>query len=368
MTAYRTELRPVANEPDVDGEPGELTLLREQLIVGAGITSIPPPEPLITGLLDLDSVAVFYGRPGCGKSFAAIDVAASVASRVSWQHRPTTHGGVLYIAAEGVGGLGVRVRAWQEYHAINARTNGGDSTDTDIDRLTWLPRPVNLLEPRWLDGLIALVAELRPVLVVIDTVARSMIGGDENTSKDMGKVVEAGDRIRRAAGSCVLFVHHSGKDEGRGMRGSNSLEGGCDTAWEITREVQWVTLNCQRQKNHATDEKPITLGMGNIAGSVVLVPDTRRAIDTMHDNLKTTLVALDQSRQVPGPALLCGSSRRSWPRRRSTTTARSSSSWPSSSTSGPTSNPSTSSPRKDAHASLLPSLPSNCHHPPWQQG
>lgn len=289
MTATVPSIIGYDHEPPYQEQPeeaAELTLLREQLIVGDAITSIVPPAPLVEGILDLDSVAVGYGRPGCGKTFWALDMAASVASDVDWQHRATTHGPVLYIAAEGVAGLGQRVGAWQEYHRAT------DSRDTGIHRVTWLPRPVNLLEPRWLSALVSLVAESRPLLVVIDTVARSMVGGDENQTKDMTKVVEAGDLIRRAGGSCVLFIHHTGKDETKGMRGSIALEAGCDTAWEVTRDQQWVTLTCRRQKNHADDAEPITLGMANIASSVVLVPDNRRPADTMHDSLRTTLIAL----------------------------------------------------------------------------
>jgi hypothetical protein len=284
---------PADNEPPEvelgapEDESAELAVLRGQLIVGAAITTIQPPAPLVAGVLDLDSVTVIYGRPGCGKSFVALDLAASIATGTPWQGRPTAQGPVLYVAAEGVSGLGQRVRAWSDYHS-----EVGDNVD--LEQLVWLPRPVNVLEPRWLAGLCALVAELRPVLVIIDTVARSMIGGDENAARDMSKVVEAADMIRRAAGGCVLLIHHSGKDESRGMRGSIALEAGCDAAWEITSDTAWLTATCHRQKNHPTDGQPIVLAMAKIGESVVLVPDTRRPVDTLHDSIRTTLLALDQ--------------------------------------------------------------------------
>jgi RecA-family ATPase len=62
--------------------------------------------------------------------------------------------------------------------------------------------------------LAAIITAQRYVLVVIDTLARCMVGADENSARDMGEAIDALDRLRRAAGSCVLPVHHMGKPNG----------------------------------------------------------------------------------------------------------------------------------------------------------
>ena len=69
-------------------------------------------------------------------------------------------------------------------------------------------------------------------LVIIDTLARSMGAGDENSSQDMGAFIAACDQIRRATGATVLIVHHSGKSSNAGARGSSALLGAVDTAIE----------------------------------------------------------------------------------------------------------------------------------------
>ncbi len=71
-------------------------------------------------------------------------------------------------------------------------------------------------------------------LVVIDTLSRAMAGGNENAPDDMGALIISMDRIRRETGACVLFVHHCGKDEAKGMRGHTSLLGAIDTEIEVS--------------------------------------------------------------------------------------------------------------------------------------
>ena len=223
-----TELRP-------------LDRLRARLLRGDAICNIPPPRPLIAGLLDLDSLAALYGPPAAGKSFLAIDWALSVATGSWWFGQAVEKGPVLYVVAEGASGVGPRVAAWQ--HARRTYSTG------DIH---WLTEAVNLTQPAWVDAAVTIVEDLQPRLVVIDTLARSMAGADENSAKDMGLVIDAAERIKRAAGCCVLLVHHTGKAKDAGLRGSSALLGAVDTALEVRTAEGIITLVDEKQKNHAT--------------------------------------------------------------------------------------------------------------------
>jgi hypothetical protein len=60
-----------------------------------------------------------------------------------------------------------------------------------------------------------------------------MAGGEENSSVDMGQMVQHFDRIRRSSGAHVMVVHHSGKDQARGARGHSLLRAATDTEIEI---------------------------------------------------------------------------------------------------------------------------------------
>jgi len=163
------------------------------------IEALPDPEWLIEGVLPQESLAVLYGEPGCGKTFLALSMALSVASESPWIGRKTRKGAVLYVAAEGVHGIKLRVRAYRKRHEIN---------DANV-RI--LPDAIQLREK---EKLKALCRELqatgfRPTLVILDTFARMTVDVDENNAKDMGEIVDAADRFRKELGATVLLIHHS---------------------------------------------------------------------------------------------------------------------------------------------------------------
>jgi hypothetical protein len=66
------------------------------------------------------------------------------------------------------------------------------------------------------------------VLIAVDTLAVTFGGGDENSSQDMGAYVSNIKRIIHETGAGVLLVHHCGKDDLKGMRGSTALLGALD--------------------------------------------------------------------------------------------------------------------------------------------
>jgi hypothetical protein len=72
-------------------------------------------------------------------------------------------------------------------------------------------------------------------IIVIDTLAQVMAGGNENSGEDMGQVLAYCREISRLTGAMVILVHHSGKDESRGARGWSGLRAACDFEFEIIR-------------------------------------------------------------------------------------------------------------------------------------
>lgn len=275
-----------------DGIPLEDLSVRQQieavLMRGRAILDIDPPEPLIDGWLNLDSFAVLYGRPKGGKSFVALDMALCVASGTAWHGHKVARGPVLYVVAEGVRGVGPRVHAWAELNGVEVP-----------DDLWWIPRPVNLLSGTWAQALCDVAREIQPHLVVIDTLNRSMAGGEENSSKDMGVVIDACTRLRHATGACVKLVHHSGKNQENGARGHSSLLGAVDTELELRSADGLIELNNTAQKDSAAADT-LHLGLTPAAGSVAITLRAHR--DGGPDVNPTALKALDvlTSIQAPG--------------------------------------------------------------------
>jgi len=99
------------DEPPSNDEPPQHPKFAALLLNRTALKALPDPEPLVDGVLDQGTVALLYGKWGSGKSFIALDWAASVATGRAWQGRSTEQRRVLYVAAEGAFGFKGRVDA-----------------------------------------------------------------------------------------------------------------------------------------------------------------------------------------------------------------------------------------------------------------
>jgi hypothetical protein len=180
---------------------------------------------IIRNVIGPGELAVIYGAPKSGKTFLATDLALRVAVGLPWFGHRVHEGTVIYVASEMGARVNRRMYAWIKKHGY----------DHDEIHLGIIPKVVNLLDKDDLVDLFKTVAKLKkegdtPVLVIIDTLARSMSGGDENTAQHMGMAISVTDKLRDRFNTATALIHHAGKDPGKGTRGSSSLLGAVDTA------------------------------------------------------------------------------------------------------------------------------------------
>jgi hypothetical protein len=210
----------------------------------------PDPRWLIDGLVPDEGLAVMFGASGSGKSFVALDWCLCVASGHPWfGHAIERPGFTVYVAAEGRCGVKPRVEAWWRAHGR-----------PDLTRARFLLDAVNLRNPaemRTLRDELATLPE-RPRLLMIDTLARSMPGGDESAARDMGEAIAALDSLQVDVRTIVHHVGHNGSHE----RGSSALQGAADLRVKIEREARsrQRTLTCEKCKE-ATEWEPIMLSL-----------------------------------------------------------------------------------------------------------
>lgn len=258
----RAPLSLVTESPSDPSSP--LERIRAAAVSTDALKALPPAQPLVQGLLDLDSLAIIYGASGSSKSFLSIDVALHVATGSWWNRCEIAAGPVVYVAAEGARGIGRRVDAWQTQHQVY-----------DLGRhhpITWVTMPVNLHNAAWAGAFADYCVEQRPVLVVVDTLARCAAGADENSAKDMGVLIDNLDRVKRLTGACTVAVHHTGKDAGAGARGSSALRAAVDTEIEVSASDELVTVKVTKQKDH-DEARPWRFVRTPLADSCVLMPD-----------------------------------------------------------------------------------------------
>lgn len=200
--------------------------MRYRLLSAAEVASQPPLRWLVRGLLPEWGIAATYGDSGTGKSFLALDMAAAIADGSSWFAHKVKQAPVVYLALEGEAGFSGRVKAWELHHKRELPP-----------ALRFILQPFNLRSPQDIAEIVQAVKASGGAggLLVLDTLNRAAGGADENSSQDMGQLIEAAKALQLALGGCVLLVHHSGKDASKGLRGHSSLRAALDAAIEVTR-------------------------------------------------------------------------------------------------------------------------------------
>ena len=201
----------------------------QSLLWYGNLAEAPQSRWLVKNLLHEGQLACVYGEPGAGKSFFAIDLAHHVATGDAWRGLRVKRGGVLYIANEDAAGVTDRLNAIKYQH--------GDGSDHPF--AVW-PDGLNLfLDRERVLRTVGAVADAMEIikqvplrLVVIDTLAASMAGGDENSARDMLEVIDICYSISRLTGASVLLVHHTSKGSVT-PRGSGALIGAYATGIHV---------------------------------------------------------------------------------------------------------------------------------------
>jgi hypothetical protein len=258
--------------------------IRDRFMSLEQLRQLPATQSLVHGLLDVDSLVLAYGRRGGGKSFWATELTACVSLGERWHGRLVEHAPALYVVAESPAGVEQRYAAWQAHHAPLRQP-------PDVAHLAVLAEPVNLLNVAMVGEFADAAVEHGAKLIVLDTLARCMVGGDENSARDAGLAVEQLDVIRRRTGACVVVIHHSGKDPTAGGRGSSAFEAAADIVLEIGTVDEIMTIRCTKQKNHA-EPNPIRLKLQPMLNSAVLVKTN--GSDGMPPSTLETLAALSE--------------------------------------------------------------------------
>lgn len=250
--------------------------------LGAKVERLHPPSPLplewlgditptlsgrwlVKRLIPAGGLTLVYGHPGSGKSFLAMDLALHVATGADWHDRKVVPGLVVYLAAEGQGGLRLRVDAYRRERSV---------ADAPF---ALIPTQVDLLDPK--ADLQKLIATLRIAisarggelaLLVIDTLSRTFGGGDE-AGADMAAYVANIGRIQAELGCTVVLVHHRPKNsENDTPRGHGSLWGACDAIVLVEAEPNGTVKRARVTKQKDADPgEPVTF--------------TLRSVDLGHD-------------------------------------------------------------------------------------
>ena len=200
------------------------TQKRYKLLGIDDIKRLPPLLWRVKGVFPAQGLAALYGPSASGKSFLALDMAAAIARGDTWFDCRTQGTTVIYVALEGESGYKNRITAWER------------------DKKTRWPANFHfVMEPFKINDAIdvdELAAQLpQGAVVFIDTLNRASPTADENSSHDMGQILEGAKRLQSAIEGLVVLVHHTGKDASKGARGHSSFFAALDGAVQVERTL-----------------------------------------------------------------------------------------------------------------------------------
>lgn len=243
---------------------------RYRLLSAADLLAMPPTRWRVRGVLPSTGLAAIYGPSSSGKSFLALDLAAAIAEGQTWFGCRVEAAPVVYAVLEGEGGFRARVQAWEMARGRKLP-----------DALKLMLQPFKLTEPQDVEDLAAVVP--RGAVVFLDTLNRAAPTSDENSSKDMGEILEAGKQLQALTHGLVPLVHHTGKDATKGLRGHSSLFAALDAAIEVSREGErreWRVAKSKDSEDGVSKAFRLqveVLGTDDLGApitSCVVVPDT----------------------------------------------------------------------------------------------
>jgi hypothetical protein len=199
---------------------------------------------LVKNILPSHGLNLLYGKPGCGKSFIALDIAMCVASGRDWQGHKVEQTPVLYCAVEGHSAeFGNRICAALAHYGIPRGA-------PDLQALMVIKRfdIFGSSEDRnQIDLHVQRVKDLYhkpPGLIIIDTLAACSPGMDEISGRDVGELLGYLNRLAERSGATILIVHHTSA-AGTRERGHSSLRGECVSVLRADRDM--LTVEKQRE-------------------------------------------------------------------------------------------------------------------------
>lgn len=227
--------------------------------------NVADPTWLIPDMIPSQGIGMIYGESGSYKSFLVLDMALCLAFGVPGQWgAPPVKNDVVFFAGEGpVSTAKKRWPAWMEWQNIELRNDHRflikDRVPLFTDTAAWENVKTDIAE-----------LGVKPSLIVIDTLTRLLTGLDENSAKDATLVTNFMESLAKYYECFVLAVHHVGKDQNKGARGSSAFFSNVDMAMTTRLKQGGTELRVKKQKDADVSEEVSYFAVKEMGSSIVL--------------------------------------------------------------------------------------------------
>jgi putative DNA primase/helicase len=187
------------------------------------LKKLPRAKWRVPNIIPESGICTIFGPSASGKSFVSLGLAAAVANGSEWFGYETSPCRVMYVVLENQGGIMQRIEAWEKHH--------GQDFPNDV---IFMLEGFKLNQKADLQRLLRTIKSNGPYgIVVIDTLHQAAHDFDENSAQAMGGLIDAAKAISDTTNGLIVLVHHTGKNESRGPRGSSSFFAALDCAIEL---------------------------------------------------------------------------------------------------------------------------------------
>ena len=218
-------------------------------------TEFEAPNEIIEDFMTARSTSLLYGDSNVGKSFLALAMACAVSRGTDFLGKRTQQGLAIYLASESPESIRMRLQAYMRYH------------ECSLPNLLVVQKPIDMYtsedDAEKVIELIKRVEEQREMkasLVVADTLARMMAGGDENSITAMQPVLNRMDRIMNSTLSTFMLVHHTAKGASV-ARGHSSLRAHVDSEIAVLEEEGVRKMLITKQRSLASKNQDIPFNL-----------------------------------------------------------------------------------------------------------
>lgn len=216
-------------EPETATEPGVLVHSpksdRQYRIYGpVDARRIRPPiVPLVDGLIMPNSLGVWVGAYGVGKTWALLDMAVCMVMGKPWLSYPVKQGGVLLIDEEsGERRLSDRMQMVLDAH---------EAPDSAPLHYTCFNSFNFFNDDKSGDDLVWLIHQFNVQMVIIDAMTDVSMPAKENDAQEMGIVLKTLKLATDVTGCSIQLLHHENKLGG--ARGSTNIPALVDVAISV---------------------------------------------------------------------------------------------------------------------------------------
>lgn len=268
----------------------------------------------LPGLLPQQCTAALYGPTATGKTFVGLHLALCRAAALPWFGAKLEPGTVVYLAGEDRPGVEARAVAAARHMSLPLE-------DLAFEFLS--PGPIHA--DGWAASLSEALREIegrqeQPLAAVfLDTMGSVFGGRSQDDAAQMTLATDAMQAVAERFRCAFVAVHHTGKEEARGLRGSQVLKDRVDTVIALGRlkAGDGISISVEKQRNGPSgfsmtcrlDDADVDLGGGHVERTRIVAdlamatvaPPSAPVNDAPAALSADERVALDALKAAPAP-------------------------------------------------------------------